>query len=120
MARRLVPTKQALEEINNSRDRKATQLGQIYSSLGGSDSTLKPNYAQSNPAPTASIPVLERAVEDTYNALRSQSSPLTNANNGNSANARARLQNGGSAYQAYKNDITGKTLADIGQTDLAK
>lgn len=119
MARRLVPTKSALEEINNSRDRKATQLGQIYSSLGGSDSTLKPNYAQSNPAPTASIPVLERAVEDTYNALRSQSSPLTNANNGTSANARARLQNGGSAYQAYKNDIIGKTLADIGQTDLA-
>ena len=119
MAKRLVPTKSALEEINNSRDRKATQLGQIYSSLGGSDSTLKPNYAQSNPAPTASIPVLERAVEDTYNTLRSQSSPLTNTNNGTSANARARLQNGGSAYQAYKNDITGKTLADIGQTDLA-
>lgn len=119
MAKRLRLSKEAVQELNESRDRKATQLGQIYSSMGGSDSTLKPNYAQSNPAPTASIPVLERAVEDTYNALRSQSSPLTSANNGTSANARARLQNGGSAYQAYKNDITGKTLADIGQTDLA-
>lgn len=116
MARRLVPTKSALEEINNSRDRKATQLGQIYSSLGGSDSTLKPNYAQSNPAPTASIPVLERAVEDTYNRLQSQSSPLTNANDRTSANARANLQNAATNYNAYKNDKTARTLASIGQT----
>ena len=63
----LIPTRQALDELNNSKKNKQNQLAQAYAELGGSNTALTPNYAAKNPTPTASIPTLERAVVSQYN-----------------------------------------------------
>ena len=60
------PSRQALEELNNARANKKQQLAQAYAELGGRNTALTPNYAKSNPTPTASIPTLEKAVVSQY------------------------------------------------------
>lgn len=60
------PSRQALEELNNARANKKQQLAQAYAELGGSNTALTPNYAKSNPTPTATIPTLEKAVVSQY------------------------------------------------------
>lgn len=138
MAKRLVPSRQALDEMNDSRNRKATQLATTYSNMGGTNTALVPNFAQNNPT-SASIPVLERAVLDKANELQNQSrrlmpnretqidtsnvSPLDAFLHGATglgrASAQNTLQQNANAINEVRNDRTERILNSIGQTSLA-
>lgn len=139
MAKRLVPSRQALDEMNDSRNRKATQLATTYSNMGGTNTALVPNFAQNNPAPSASIPVLENAVLDKANELQNQSRRLMpnrdtqiDTSNVSLWDALSRgatgigrvsshntLQQNANAINEVRNDRTERILNSIGQTSLA-
>ena len=131
----LTPTRSALNELNKKKTERQIELGKAYNALGGSNTALQTNVAKANPAPSASIPVLEKAITDLYEDAQDNSklsfTPAETANVGglqaflmgatgvNRADDYNRVQANADIYNQIKNDNTARILSNIGQTDLA-
>jgi len=83
--------------LNETARQRKLELGQALATLGGSNSALVPNYASNNPAPTVSLPVLQKALVDAYEN--------TNAN---------KQQQAVNIYNDLKNSQTARKMASVG------
>lgn len=112
-----------LDELNAAKQQGQLKLAQAYQGLGGSDTALTPNYAANNPAPTASIPTLEKAVVSTYENLdtkptASEVLSLRGFMQGNEQ--RNAQQEYAPLYNEIKNRQTENALQRLGQLDSAR
>ena len=111
-----------LDELNAAKQQGQLKLAQAYQGLGGSDTALTPNYAANNPAPTASIPTLEKAVVSAYENLDTKptAAELLSVRGFFQGNEQSNAQQQyAPLYNDIKNRETERKLNRIGQTDLA-
>ena len=93
--------------LNEAARQRKKELGKAIATLGGSNSALVPNYASNDPMPTASLPVLEKAVVENYERKNtnpaSRMSPLLSVGAALTNNAALKLANDLINDSSYQN-----------------